>query len=1179
MSSRGQESRKYFYPQSSILEIPNLTEVQTNSYKWFVEKGLRELFDEISPIRDFSGKNLELEFLDYKFEEPKFSEIVAKEKNITYEAPLRVKLRLTNKNTGSSKVQEVFLGEFPIMTEWGTFIVNGVERVVVTQLIRSSGVFFISEFTTDRELFGSKIIPQRGAWLEFETNSKDVISVRVDRGRRIPVTTFLRALGYGSDEELINLFADVNTDPDHDYIKATIEKDPAKSESEGLIETYKRLRPGELPNVENARALLQTKLFNFRHYDLGRVGRYKINQRLGLNFPIDFEHRVLLREDLIATIKELICLNNGIGKADDIDHLGNRRLRTVGELLYSRFRVGILRLERIIKDRMSICDADSITPVQLINIRPLVATVQEFFASSQLSQFMDQTNPLSELGNKRRLSAMGPGGLSRERAGFEVRDVHHSHYGRICPIETPEGPNIGLVNYLATYARVNEYGFIETPYKKVLKEVQNGSKEMIGKRVHKDLIDPRTGKLVAKDGQLIDSKLAEKIKKLPIDKIPIKSVVTDQIVWLDATAEDKAIIAQANVKLNERGEFVEEKVAVRRYGEPEFESIGRVDYIDVSPNQIVGLTAALIPFLEHDDGNRVQMGANMLRQAVPLIKPESPLVGTGLERKAALDSGHLVICKNDGVVVEASGSEIIVKTKEGQDVYKLLNFVRSNQGTCIHQRPNVKRGEKVKKGDILASSLSIDNDEIALGQNVLVAFMSWGGYNFEDAIIISEDLVKSDRYTSIHIEKFSIDIRDTKLGPEIVTRDIPNVGEAALKNLDEDGIVRIGAEVRAGDILVGKITPKGETELTAEERLLRAIFGEKARDVKDTSLRLPHGEWGKVVDIKIFSKDKGDKLPVGVNQTIQVSVAQLRKIGVGDKMAGRHGNKGVIARILPREDMPYLEDGRPVDIILNPLGITSRLNIGQVFETHLGWAASVLGYKVASPVFAGVPEDNIQAELKKAGLPSDGKITLYDGRTGEAFDERVTVGYIYMLKLCHMVEDKVHARSIGPYSLVTQQPLGGKAQFGGQRFGEMEVWALEGYGAAYTLQEMLTIKSDDVLGRSEVYKSIIKGEKIQKPRTPESFNVLVKELQSLGLDVELLKQEEIKGSEEESRLSTEDITDERSYQREAIETGKEMVETIEKSAHIEAEETLAEELAKSPKVEEEEDLKDFNIEG
>ncbi len=1096
--------RKYFNQVEEILPLPNLIEVQLNSYRWFIKEGIAELFSEISPV---SGANLELHFLDYAFEKPKYDEKTAKDKNITYEAPLRVKLKLVNTKTGEEKTQEVFLGEFPIMTGGGTFIINGIERVVVSQLIRSSGVFFTSEIIGGQEFFGAKIIPQRGAWLELETNSKNVISIKIDRGRKIPVTTFLRALGYGADRELVSLFRDVNTDSERDYIKATFEKDPAKSTEEGLIEVYKKIRPGDLATVDNARQILETKLFNFRHYDLGRVGRYKMNQRLGANKPIDIKHRVLSREDLVEVIREIIRLNNGIGEADDIDHLGNRRVRAVGELIYNRFRVGLLRLERIIRDRISVCDPETVTPVQLINIRPLVASLQEFFASSQLSQFMDQTNPLSELGHKRRLSAMGPGGLSRERAGFEVRDVHKSHYSRICPIETPEGPNIGLVNSLASYARINEFGFIEVPYRKVIQSVKNEPSSTIGKRVHKDLLDPKTGKVILKDGQRITKEMALKLAKLELDEIPIKTMVTSEIVYLNALEEEKAIIAQANAPLDEGGYFLDERVAVRRYGEPEVESVGRIDYMDVSLNQIVGLTAALIPYLEHDDGSRAQMGANMMRQAVPLVRPEAPLVGTGLEERAARDSGQVVVCEEDGEVVSVTGNEIVVKTKKGKDHYKLETFSRSNQGTCLHQRPSVSLGQKVKAGDILADSSSTDQGEMALGKNVLVAFMSWGGGNFEDAILISERLVHQDTYTSIHIEKFSVDVRETKLGPEVVTRDIPNVGEEALKNLDEEGIVRIGAEVKAGDILVGKITPKGETELSAEERLLRAIFGEKARDVKDTSLRLQHGEKGKVVDVKIFSREKGDKLPVGVIKSIQVSVAQLRKIVAGDKLAGRHGNKGVISRILPLEDMPHLADGTPVDIILNPLGVISRMNLGQILETHLGWVAKALGYKVASPVFGGASEEIIKSELKKAGLPEDGKVQLYDGRTGEPFIEKTTVGYIYMMKLCHMVEDKIHARSIGPYSLVTQQPLGGKAQFGGQRFGEMEVWALEAYGAAYTLQEMLTIKSDDVIGRSETYKAIVKGEEIKEPKTPESFSVLVKELQSLGLAVDLISEE------------------------------------------------------------------------
>jgi len=1101
--------RKYFSKITDVVSPPDLIEIQTQSYKWFLEEGLRELLEEISPIEDFIGKNLELHFLDYVIEEPKYDEKTVRERNLSYKASVRCKLRLVIKPTGEIKEQTVFLGDFPLMTKQGTFIINGVERVVVSQISRSPGVLFTSERVFQEELFGAKIIPNRGAWLEIETSSRGVITAKIDRKRKLPVTALLRAFGCSSNEELFKIFADVNTDPKKDFIKNTIEKDPATSEETGLMEFYRRVRPGDLVTVENARLLLFNMFQNFRRYDLSKVGRYKMNKRLGIETPIDREHRVLKKEDLIAVVREIIRLHNTPGsRADDIDHLKNRRVRSVGELVQNKVRVGLLRMERIVKDRMSVSDLATVTPAQLINVRPVVAVLQEFFASSQLSQFMDQTNPLSELEHKRRLSAMGPGGLSRERAGFDVRDVHSSHYGRICPIQTPEGPNIGLVGHMSCYTKINEYGFLETPYRWVMRKIQNKPELTRGRILREDLYDEK-GRLIGKIDDRITAEMAAKIAKLPNDRIRIKPVVTDKIVYLDAEEEEKTVIAQANALLDEEGHFIEKRVACRNHGEPDVESVEKIDYMDVSPKQIVSIATALIPFVEHDDANRALMGSNMLRQAVSLIKPQAPLVGTGMEELTARNSGQMIIAEDDGEVLEATASRILVKEKKkGVKEYKLVNFVRSNQGTCINQRPLVVSGQKVKKDDILADGFSTDNGELALGQNILVAFMPWEGGNYEDAILISERLVQDDRYTSIHIEQFSVDVRETKLGPEIVTRDIPNVGDEALRNLDEDGIIRIGAEVTAGDILVGKITPKGETELTAEERLLRAIFGEKARDVKDVSLRLPHGEHGKVVGIKEFTREAGDELPTGVIKTIQVSVAQMRKISVGDKMAGRHGNKGVISKILPQEDMPYLADGTPVDIILNPLGVVTRMNIGQILETHLGWAAHALGYKVASPVFEGVSFDKIKEELVKAKLPESGKVVLFDGRTGEPFDRSITVGYIYMLKLSHLVEDKIHARSTGPYSLVSQQPLGGKAQFGGQRFGEMEVWALEAYGAAHTLQEILTIKSDDVLGRARAYESIIKGEDIKKPSTPESFNVLVKELQGLGLSVELLRGKE-----------------------------------------------------------------------
>jgi len=1098
--------RKYFRPIKEVLAPPNLIEVQLDSYDWFLREGLKEIFDELNPVEDFIGKNLELYFLNYKIEEPKYDETTVRARNLTYRASVRCKVRLVNKNTGEIKEQNIFLGDFPLMTDQGTFIINGVERVVVSQIIRSPGVLFTSNASSGKELFGAKIIPERGAWLELETSPRGVISVKIDRKRKIPITTLLRAFGYGRDDEIKKLFEDVNTNPEKDYIKATLDKDPANSIDTGILEVYKRIRPGDLVTVENAKTLIDNMFFNFRRYDLSHVGRYKINKRLNLNIPNDIAHRVLQKEDLIEVIREIIRLNNDPNAVpDNIDHLKNRRVRTVGELVQKRVRIGFLRVERFIKDRMSVVDIETITPAQLINIRPVTAVLQEFFASSQLSQFMDQVNPLSELEHKRRLSAMGPGGLSRERAGFEVRDVHSSHYGRLCPVETPEGANIGLISCLSTFARINEYGFIETPYIWVQRKVENDPKESVGLILREDIKDGK-GKIIAKKGEKISKSLANKISKLPIEKIRIKPRVTGKVVYLDAGEDEETIIAQANAETDKEGYFVNQKVAVRNHGEPDIVDVEHIDYMDVSPRQVVGVAASLIPFIEHDDVRRALMGANMLRQAVPLVKPSAPIVGTGMEELVARNSGQMIIAKKPGIIQKASGSEIVVKNDDKSiSSYKLSKFVRSTAATCIDHRIVVNKGDKVKQGDILADGLSTEGGEISLGQNVLVAFMTWGGYNFEDAIIISERLVREDLYSSIHIETYSIEVRETKLGPEIVTRDIPNIGEEALKNLDEEGIIRVGAEVKPGDILVGKITPKGETELTAEERLLRAIFGEKARDVKDVSLRLPHGEYGKVVGIKEFLRELGDELETGVIKKIEVSVAQFRKIVVGDKMAGRHGNKGIVSKVLPIEDMPYLADGTPVDIILNPLGVISRMNLGQLLENHLGYAASILGYKVASPVFEGVSFEKIKEELAKAGIDKDGKVQLYDGRSGEPFSQRTVVGVSYIMKLSHLVDDKVHARSIGTYSLVTQQPLGGRAQFGGQRFGEMEVWALEAYGAAHTLQEILTIKSDDVWGRSKAYEAIIKGEEIRKPSIPESFNVLIKELEGLALSVELIR--------------------------------------------------------------------------
>jgi len=1033
---------KYFsnYPKH-LYPLPNLVEIQLNSYKLFLEKGFRELFDEISPIRDYGGKDLALYFGDYYLDEPKCDELKAKKNGLSYEAPLRIKVKLVNKKTNQTKSQEIFLTDLPLITPRGTFIVNGVERVVISQLIRSSGVFFTTNYIKGKKVHGAKIIPNRGAWLEFDTEANGSIVVRIDRKRKVPVTTLFRIFGLVTDEEILKEFKD--------DIKETLSRDPAKNQDEAWIEIYKRIRPGDLAAIDNAKNLIENMFKKSDRYDLSEVGRYKLNQRLNIKTPLDKEYRILRKEDLILIIKEIIKLNNNpemVG--DDIDHLGNRRVRALGELLENKLRVGLSRMERIARDRMSTLDVYTLTPAQLINSRPLIATVKEFFTSSQLSQFMNQVNPLSELEHKRRLSAMGPGGLTKERAGFEVRDVHPSHYGRICPIETPEGPNIGLVNHLASYARINDYGFIETPYRKV----KNGK-------------------------------------------------VSNEIIYLDAAEEGRYNIAHAGVLLDRNKKIKENRVEARIQGEPGVIDRNKIDFIDVSPYQSISIATSLIPFVEHDDSNRALMGSNMQRQAVPLINPQAPLVGTGIEEKAAKDSGQVITAEQNGLIKEVDASHITISSRGKMKTYFLHNFLRSNDYTCIHQRPLIKKGQQVKKGDVLADSSCSDKGELALGQNILVAFMSWAGANFEDAIIISERLVKNDCFSSVHIEEFTCEVRDTKLGPEITSNDIPNVGEDRLKNLDEEGIVRIGAEVGPDDILVGKISPKGETDLTAEERLLRAIFGEKARDIKDSSLRLSHGKRGRVVGIKIFSREKGDKLPVGVIKTIQVEIAQFRKIAVGDKLAGRHGNKGVISKISPEEDMPCLEDGRPVDIILNPLGVASRMNIGQILETHLGWAAKKLNYRTYSPPFSGVTESEIKEELKKAGLPETGKVKLYDGRTGEPFIQPVTVGFIYMMKLNHLVEDKIHMRSIGPYSLITQQPLGGKAQFGGQRFGEMEVWALEGYGAAHSLQEMLTIKSDDVVGRANAYDSIIKGHPIQNPHIPSSFNVLVSELKSVGFSI------------------------------------------------------------------------------
>ncbi|OYD06546.1 DNA-directed RNA polymerase subunit beta [Paludifilum halophilum] len=1141
----GRRKRRSYSRINEVLDLPNLIEIQQRSYQWFLDQGLREMFQDISPIEDFTG-NLVLEFIDYSLEEPKYSVDESKERDVTYAAPLRVKVRLINKETGEVKEQEVFMGDFPLMTDTGTFIINGAERVIVSQLVRSPSVYYNSKVDKNgKPAYTATVIPNRGAWLEFETDAKDIIYVRIDRTRKIPVTVLLRALGFSSDAEILDLLGE------DEYVRNTLDKDNTGNTEKALIEIYERLRPGEPPTAENARSLLYSRFFDPKRYDLANVGRYKMNKKLHIknrllnqrlaepvvdpetgeilaeagqvvdrrildrilpmleeredfgwaeysvrggvpedgliklqslkifspledgkviqvisNGQVDRSVKNITPEDIIASINYFINLLYGVGNTDDIDHLGNRRLRSVGELLQNQFRIGLSRMERVVRERMSIQDANAITPQALINIRPVIASIKEFFGSSQLSQFMDQTNPLAELTHKRRLSALGPGGLTRERAGFEVRDVHHSHYGRMCPIETPEGPNIGLINSLSSYARINEFGFIETPYRKV---------------------DPETQK------------------------------VTDEIAYLTADEEDNYYVAQANAKLDEEKRFVDEQVIVRHREEILPVPRDRVDFMDVSPKQVVSVATACIPFLENDDSNRALMGSNMQRQAVPLLQPEAPFVGTGMEYKSARDSGVTILAKRAGTVERVTADEIWVRHEEevdGQlikgdlDKYKMHKYIRSNQGTSINQRPIVRAGEKVAPGDTLADGPSTEQGEMALGRNVLVAFMTWEGYNFEDAILLSEKLVKEDVYTSVHIEEYESEARDTKLGPEEITRDIPNVGEDALKNLDERGIIRIGAEIKSGDILVGKVTPKGVTELTAEERLLHAIFGEKAREVRDTSLRVPHGTDGIVVDVKVFERDNGDELPPGVNQLVRVYIAQKRKISEGDKMAGRHGNKGVIARVLPEEDMPFLPDGTPVEVVLNPLGVPSRMNVGQVLEVHLGMAARQMGLHMATPVFDGASEQDVFEALKEAGLDEDGKTTLFDGRTGEELENRVTVGVMYMIKLAHMVDDKIHARSTGPYSLVTQQPLGGKAQFGGQRFGEMEVWALEAYGAAYTLQEILTVKSDDVVGRVKTYESIVKGENVPEPGVPESFKVLIKELQSLGMDVKILAEDE-----------------------------------------------------------------------
>jgi DNA-directed RNA polymerase subunit beta len=1113
--------RKFFTHQiDQKVAIPGLIEVQINSYKWFLTEGVRELLDEITPIQDFSGKKLELHFLDHSLGEIKYDAETAKNKNLTYEAPLKVHVQLINKETGEIKEQDVFLGNVPLMTNRGTFIVNGIERVVVSQIVRSPGVFFSKNAATPGT-HSAKIIPKRGAWLEIETDKKGVVTVKIDRKRKIPITSLLRVFGYKTDQEILDLFKDVIKDVEHDYILNTLEKDSAKTAEDAYQNIYKKIRPGDLATPENAKGLINSMFFDYRKYDMGPVARYKLNKRFGLDTPNKKKFHTFQVQDLVQILKHMIRLNNGELAPDDIDHLSNRRIRAVGELVQNKFRVGLLRTDRIAKDRMTVMDLETVTPTQLVNSRPITAALREFYASSQLSQFMDQTNPLAELEHKRRLSAMGPGGLSRERASFDVRDVHTSHYGRICPISTPEGPNIGLVVHLATYAKINEYGFIETPYREV-SDVISTDKNLVG-RIVRETVESR-GRVIVKAGDTVDEKAAKEIAKTDLKEITVRSYITDKIAYYDADAERPLIIAQANSEIDELGQFTSTRLSSRKDGEPLLAHVNDVTHIDISPKQIISITTAMIPFLEHDDNTRASMGSNMQRQAVPLVSPEAPVVGTGIEDLAAKSSGQVVLAERDGTIAYVDADIITVIYDNGRKVtYELQTYERSNQGTCNHQRARVTKGDKVRKGEVLADGSAIDNGELALGQNALVAYISWEGYNFEDAVIISEKMVRRGFYDSIHIETFTVDVRETKLGPEIITRDIPNVGENKLKDLDEDGIVRIGATVHEGDILVGKITPKGETELTAEERLLRAIFGDKARDVKDTSLRLPGGEGGKIVGIQLFTKEAGDELTTGVLKQIKVDVAQTRKISIGDKMAGRHGNKGVVSIIVPEEDMPFLPDGTSVDLVLNPLGVTSRMNIGQILETHLGWAARKQGFKVATPALNGVPTLEITNQLKKAGLPEDGKTVLYDGKSGEAFDRRVTVGIAYMMKLNHLVEDKIHARSVGPYSLVTQQPLGGKAQHGGQRFGEMEVWALEAYGAAHVLQEMLTIKSDDVYGRSKAYESIVKGEPIKKPKVPESFNVLVKELQSLCLSVKLIASEEDEDSVEPDEYLPEEV--------------------------------------------------------
>ena len=1195
------DDKKWFNKIENVVDVPNLLEIQTESFNWLKGPGILELIEEISPIEDFSGGRFEVRLIDHEIREPEFNEEQCREREITFQAPLYITVQLIIKETQEIKEQVLFFGHLPQMTKTGTFIINGAERVIVSQLVRSPGAYFTTETdpATGRQLCSAKLIPYRGAWIELETSNKDIISVKVDRKRKANITTLLRAIGWDTDQKILNEFKNVDVDNQHKFIKSTLAREGKNiTQDEALIEFYKRLRPGEPPSVENAKNLIDGMFFDPKKYDLGKVGRHKLSSKL-LNAKFDItapaEERTLTKEDIVEIIKRLIQINNGEARKDDIDHLGNRRVRGVGELIQNQIRVGLVRMERVVKERMSTqIDPSTTTPAALINIRPIVSALREFFGASQLSQFMDQTNPLAELTHKRRLSALGPGGLSRDRAGFDVRDVHHSHYGRICPIETPEGPNIGLLGSLSTFGRINPFGFIETPYRKVLSECQSNSEDIIGRIPIEDILDSN-GKVLCESGKAVTKNMFEEIAKMPKSKIkviPFPSSDGKDVDYMTADIEEEHNIGQATTQVDSKGQIISNQVEVREGEGFAHEPPENVDYMDVSPMQIVSVSTALIPFLEHDDANRALMGSNMQRQAVPCINPQAPLVGTGMERRVAIDSGQVIESRAEGLVTSVTAENIVVTDKDGNDFHhELYKYRRSNQGTCINQIPVVRKGQKVELNQPLADSTSTDGAELALGQNLTVAFMSWEGLNYEDSIVLNEDLVRNDRFTSVHIEKHEIEARDTKLGPEEITRDIPNVGEEALTNLDQDGIIRIGARVSQGDILVGKITPKGETELTAEEKLLRAIFGEKARDVKDSSLRVPHGQHGKVTDVKILTKENGDQLLPGVQKIVRVWIAHTRKITQGDKMAGRHGNKGVVSRVLPREDMPYLEDGTPIDIILNPIGVPSRMNLGQIMETHLGWAAEILGFKARTPVFDGATDviiedhlarawfitasnavDNTDLEnndinweavddwleergyqreklwsdaasnqgtardaclsiwlkeyanektndLKPTGLmqkaldisrnknlsaPIFGKQKIFDGKTGIPFESQITVGRVYMMKLIHLVEDKIHARSTGPYSLITQQPLGGKAQFGGQRFGEMEVWALEAYSAAYTLQEMLTIKSDDVVGRVKTYEAIVKGEQVIQPGVPESFHVLLKELQGLGLSIELL---------------------------------------------------------------------------